>query len=345
MLTAALTARSMARSVSWGRVLFAAMLAALITFVLMNAAVYGPRYAGVTGEALTLADEFASGPWAALAFFCAVLYRARHAALGAGDLPGAHALAAGVLSALCLQLIFALIAPPVYLSETLLYLGLGLAAGALAARLVRRRLASRSLLYRASAQMRAQPTTDAIASVIGHAMSRSRPDSVLLWERPRAAGDPAADPAVLLPRGAWVSPASPPLPVAGVGQCAQALNDALEANGGAWAIVNVRRTEACAPWRRRGGGQLLVVALRDTPTPPGVQGVSYEAPTAAGDAPAGLLAVGLRPTTHLPASTRDDYLFLAQQAAGALETARLLQSARDETKRASDHENRKRLAQ
>lgn len=333
----------MARSVSWGRVLFAALLASIITFVLMNATVYVFSYGGFTGDNLALVAEFAGGPGAALAFFCVVLYRARHAALGAAELPEAHAVAAGILSALSLQLIFALLAPPVYVSETLLYLALGLAAGALASRLVRRRLVSRSLLYRASAQMREHPTPDAIASLVGRAMFRSRPDSVVLWGRPHPTAGSAPGP--LLPRGAWVSPASPPLPVGDVGCCADALNEALEANGGAWTIVNVRRTDACNGWQARGVRQILVVALRDTPAPPGVSG---PAPDQRGDpegAPAGLLTVGLRARGHVPTSSRDDYIFLAQQAAGVLETARLLQNARDEAKRISDHENRTRLAQ
>lgn len=342
MLTAAPTARSMARSVSWGRVVFAALVASAVTFVIMNALVYGPSYAGVTRADLDPFAEFAGGPGAALAFFCVVLLRARRTALLAGELPGAHAVAAGLLSALSLQLIFALLAPPVYLSETIFYLGLGLAAGLLASHLVRGRLTSRSLLYHASAHMRERPSPDAIASVIGRATSRSRPDSVLLWERPRTAG---GDPASLLPSGAWVSPASPPLPVAGVGECARALQAALAANGGGWALVNLRRTDACALWRRRGVKQLLVVALRETPTPPGLRRVPSDPPSDEADAPQGLLTVGFRTRGPLPASVRDDYLFLAQQAASVLETVRLLKSAREEARRASDHDNRRRLAQ
>ncbi len=335
----------MARSVSFSRVVRAALVTSVATFAFLNAAVYVLRFGGIQGESLVLAAELVGGPAAAIVFFCLVVSQASRAAFGAGELLSAHALLVGLFAALSLQVIFAFLAPPVYLAETALYLCLGLVGGFVAALSARRHLASKESVYRGAREIRSNPDPDAIAAVVGKSVRASRAGAVALWRADLEARRSGR----FLPYGAWTPPHVPALPedlVLDREECPKL--SVAEKEG--WALLLVRRLPARQreAWSARSVRTLLVIPLMAERFDPKTAHVTPEGEKIgaipAGRELIGFLMIALRRRTRIAAASRTDYLTLAQEAAGAMENARLLKQERKDARRLGEYETRQRLS-
>lgn len=340
-----LAAGKMARSFSFPRIVRAVLVTSVATFAFLNAAVYVLRFGGVEGQSLALAAELIGGPAAAIVFFCLVVSQASRAAFGAGELLYAHALLVGLSAALSLQVIFAFLAPPVYLAETALYLCLGLVGGFVAALAARRHLASKESVYRGTREIRSNPDPDAITAVVGRSVRAWRAGAVILWRADLEAGRSGR----FLPYGTWTPPHVPTLPADLVLDREECPKLRIAEEEG-WALLLVRRLPARQreAWSARSVRTLLVIPLmaeRFVPAPARTAPEGEKVGTIpAGRELIGFLTIALRRRTRIAAASRTDYLTLAQEAAGATENARLLKQEKKDARRLGEYETRQRLS-